>query len=48
MGLEWAGPLLPGAPAGREGGDTGLDRVETGYRLEYAAWDVPVTIREPD
>jgi len=31
-----------------EGADTGLDRVETSYRLDYAAWDVPVTIREPE
>lgn len=30
------------------GGDTGLDRVETSYRIAYVAWDVPVTIREPD
>ena len=29
-------------------GGTGLDRVESGYRLEYSAWDRPVRIREPE
>lgn len=29
-------------------GGTGLERVESGYRLEYSAWDRPVTIREPE
>ncbi|GAC1492050.1 MAG: hypothetical protein NVS1B1_09730 [Candidatus Limnocylindrales bacterium] len=29
-------------------GGTGLKRVESSYRLEYSAWDRPVTIREPE
>lgn len=31
-----------------DGGGTGLERVESSYRLEYFAWDRPVTIREPE
>lgn len=31
-----------------DGGGTGLDRIESAYRIEYAAWDHPVTIREPE
>lgn len=29
-------------------GGTGLERVESSYRLEYSAWDRPVIIREPE
>jgi len=29
-------------------GGTGLERVESSYRLEYSGWDRPVTIREPE
>lgn len=31
-----------------EGSETGLDQVETIYRIEYIGWGQPVTIREPE